>query len=92
MIKKFENFTRVDYKSNNGILIIDDINNEPIAFIVEPKDIEKQLYEISNIFSDDVELDIPSEINVFTADVIINGKDIYNEIDIRLRLKSIPMY
>ena len=92
MIKKFENFTRVDYKSNNGILIIDDINNEPIALVVEPKDIEKQLYEISNHFSDDVELDIPSEINVFTADVIINGKDIYNKMDVRLRLTSIPMY
>ena len=90
--KKFENFTRVDYKSNNGILIIDDINNEPIAFVVEPKDIEKQLYEISNLFSDDVELDIPSEINVFTSDVIINGRDLYNEMDIKLRLKNIPMY
>ena len=82
----------MDYKSNNGILIIDDIKNEPIAFIVEPEDIEKQLYEISNHFSDDVELDIPPEINVFTSDVIINGKDLYNEMDVRLRLISIPMY
>ncbi len=43
-------------------------------------------------FSDDVELDIPSEIDVNSNDVIINGKDLYNDIDIRLCLKSIPMY
>lgn len=82
----------IDYKYNNGIAIIDDIENEIIGFIVEPNDIEKKLYEVSLHFSDDVELDIPPSLKLFDSDIIINGKDLHHETAIRIKLKSVSMY
>lgn len=93
-LKRFDNINEDHhYENMNGIVVIDDKDNKVIGFIVEPVDIEKKLYDIVLNFSDDVELnDLPSNLEPFSGDILINGNDLHHNTKITLRLQSAPMY
>jgi hypothetical protein len=91
-IKNYNLFVNEGYENTNGILVMDNIANEPIGFILEPINIEEKLYDLVLYFSDDCELNIPSNLKPFDEDIIIKGKDLYHEKEIELVLKSISVY
>lgn len=88
-IKKFENF---QYDNKMGVAVIDKSDNSVLAFIVEPTNIEEKLHEIVNLISDDVELEIPENINPFNGEISIKGVDSHRDKEIEILLVPTPMY